>query len=127
MDRFRKLKFIGWITLVASGLSPWLLPAQEATGGASSLAELQSRVSAHISQQKFSAALWGIKVASLESGKTLFEHNAEKLFSPASNSKLYTVALALDRLGADYRIRTSLYATAKQNRRGTLNHDLKIH
>src|SRR3979409_612401 len=127
MDRFRKLKFIGWITLVASGLSPWLLPAQEATGGASSLAELQSRVSAHISQQKFSAALWGIKVASLESGKTLFEHNAQKLFSPASNSKLYTVALALDRLGSDYRIKTSLYASAKPDKSGDLRGDLIVY
>ncbi|HWQ93208.1 MAG TPA: D-alanyl-D-alanine carboxypeptidase/D-alanyl-D-alanine-endopeptidase, partial [Clostridia bacterium] len=67
------------------------------------------------------------KVVSLDSGATLFEHNPAKLFSPASNSKLYTVGLALDRLGGDYRIKTSLYAKAKPNRRGVLQSDLVLY
>jgi D-alanyl-D-alanine carboxypeptidase/D-alanyl-D-alanine-endopeptidase (penicillin-binding protein 4) len=95
--------------------------------GASSLAELQIQLSNHVSQAKFAAALWGVKVVSLENGKVLFEHNAQKLFSPASNSKLYTVALGLDRLGVDYRIKTSLYATAKPSRRGTVRGDLIVY
>jgi len=90
------------------------------------LAELQQRLAEHIGQARFAAALWGLKVASLDSGKTVFEHNPGKLFSPASNSKLYTVALALDQLGADYRIRTSLYAQARPNRAGTLQGDLIV-
>src|SRR6266404_8048322 len=94
---------------------------------AATLAELQQRLSEHISQPRFGAALWGMKVVSLDTGKTLFEHNPQKLFSPASNSKLYTVALALDRLGADYRIKTSLYTKAKTNRWGTLKGDLIIY
>ena len=71
--------------------------------------------------------MWGVKVVSLDSGKTLFEENAEKLFSPASNCKLYTVALALDKLGGDYRIRTSLYSMAKPDQRGTLKGDLIVY
>lgn len=90
-------------------------------------AELQQRLTAEISQPKFSGALWGIDVESLDSGKTLFAHNTGKLFTPASNSKLYTVALALDRLGADYRIKTSLYAHARPNRHGTLKGDLILY
>ena len=74
------------------------------------LAELRQRLAEHIGQPKFAAALWGVKIVSLDTGKTVFEQNPGKLFSPASNCKLYTVALALDRLGADYRIKTSLYA-----------------
>ena len=91
------------------------------------LAELQQRMAERIGQARFAAALWGVKVVSLDSGKTLFEHNPGKLFTPASNSKLYTVALALDRLGADYRIRTSLYAQARPNRSGTLEGDLTVY
>ncbi|MBI3850588.1 MAG: D-alanyl-D-alanine carboxypeptidase/D-alanyl-D-alanine-endopeptidase [Verrucomicrobia bacterium] len=91
------------------------------------LASLQQRISNHISQARFAAASWGVKVVSLDSGKTIFEHNAEKYFSPASNTKLYTVALALDRLRGDYRIKTSLYAVSKPNRRGTLRDDLIIY
>jgi D-alanyl-D-alanine carboxypeptidase/D-alanyl-D-alanine-endopeptidase (penicillin-binding protein 4) len=91
------------------------------------LAELQQRLTEHISQTKYASALWGVKIASLDSGQTLFEHNPQKLCSPASNCKLYTVALALDRLGADYRIKTSLYAKAKPNKSGALSGDLIVY
>jgi len=91
------------------------------------LCELQQRLAGYISHPSFAAALWGLKVVSLDSGKTLFEHNAGKLLSPASNSKLYTVALALDRLGPDCRIRTSLYAKARPDARGTLEGDLIVY
>ena len=82
------------------------------------LAELQQRIQQHVSQPKYDAALWGVKIVSLDSGKTVFERNPQKLCSPASNCKLYTVALALDRLGADYRIKTSLYAKARPSKSG---------
>ncbi len=90
------------------------------------LAELQQRLSSCIAQPKYSAAFWGVKIISLDTGKTLFEHNAHKLFSPASNSKLYTVALALDRLGVDYRIKTSLHAASKPAGDGALKADLVV-
>jgi D-alanyl-D-alanine carboxypeptidase/D-alanyl-D-alanine-endopeptidase (penicillin-binding protein 4) len=95
------LLLAGWVAPVALAQQP----APPAT-----LAELQQRIQQHISQPKFDGALWGVKIVSLDSGKTVFEANPQKLCSPASNCKIYTVALALDRLGADYRIRTSLYA-----------------
>ena len=91
------------------------------------LAELRQRLADHIGQPKYAAALWGVKIVSLDSGKTVFEQNPQKLFSPASNSKLYTVALALDRLGADYRIKTSLYAKAAPNGAGTIKGDLIVY
>jgi D-alanyl-D-alanine carboxypeptidase/D-alanyl-D-alanine-endopeptidase (penicillin-binding protein 4) len=83
---------------------------QEAKGPAT-VAELRERLAGHVNEARFAAAMWGVKVVSVDTGKTLFEHNAQKLFSPASNSKLYTVALALDRLGADYRITKFCRAT----------------
>ena len=43
----------------------------------------------------------GVAITDLSSGKSLFTSNADKLFVPASNSKLFTVALALTRLGPD--------------------------
>ncbi len=46
--------------------------------------------------------------------------------SPASNSKLYTGALALDRLGPEYRIVTPILASRSPNSRGTLRGDLVI-
>jgi serine-type D-Ala-D-Ala carboxypeptidase/endopeptidase (penicillin-binding protein 4) len=88
--------------------------------------ELQQRLAECLSQAKYDTALWGVKVESLDSGKTLFEHNAHKLFSPASNSKLYTVALGLERLGEDYHIKTSLYSSTKPDVLGLLKGDLVV-
>ncbi len=89
--------------------------------------QLQQRLGDLVAEPRFTAGLWGIKIASLDSGKTLFEYNPQKLFSPASNSKLYTVALALKRLGADFRIRTSVYAKAKPDADGNLAGDLVLY
>ena len=50
----------------------------------------------------------GVKVVSLRSGETLFEHQADRLFNPASNTKLFTATAALKTLGPDYRFTTTL-------------------
>ena len=97
------------------------------TNPPATLIELRQRLADHIDQAKYASALWGAKIVSLDTGVTVFEQNPQKLFSPASNSKLYTVALALDRLGADYRIKTSLYAKARPNASGRLKGDLILY
>jgi D-alanyl-D-alanine carboxypeptidase/D-alanyl-D-alanine-endopeptidase (penicillin-binding protein 4) len=91
------------------------------------LAELRERLTAHLSQPRFAAANWGVQIVSLDTGKNLFSHNAGKLFMPASNAKLYTGALALDRLGPDFRIRTSLYARSRPNRFGLVKTGLILY
>jgi D-alanyl-D-alanine carboxypeptidase/D-alanyl-D-alanine-endopeptidase (penicillin-binding protein 4) len=71
-----------------------------------SLAELQSRLEAHVSDPRFAAAAWGVKIVSLDTGRTLYAHAPDRRLSPGSNAKLYVAALALDTLGGDYRVRT---------------------
>ncbi|CAN5787914.1 D-alanyl-D-alanine carboxypeptidase/D-alanyl-D-alanine-endopeptidase [soil metagenome] len=53
-------------------------------------------------------AHWGLLVRSLSTGETLFSHNGDRLFVPASNMKLITGATVLETLGADYRYRTEI-------------------
>lgn len=84
-------------------------------------------ITTHISQPKFERATWGIEVQSLATGKILFEANSRKLLKPASNNKLYTAAMVLDRFGPDYRIATSLYSQAKSDKKGVLKGDLFIY
>jgi serine-type D-Ala-D-Ala carboxypeptidase/endopeptidase (penicillin-binding protein 4) len=50
----------------------------------------------------------GIHVMDLQSGKTLYARNPDRLFLPASNMKLFISALALEKLGPDYRFVTHL-------------------
>ena len=94
--------------------------------GAKTVAELRAQIDAHVSQAKFSPALWGVKAVALETGRTLYEHHADRFLSPASNSKLYTGALALDVLGADYRIVTPIFATANPDAAGVVRGDVIV-
>ncbi len=88
--------------------------------------DLPAKLEALVTQPRFAGATWGVKVVSLDSGRTLFEHGPDRRMSPASNSKLYTGALALDQLGGDYRISTPLLATAKPDQAGVLAGDLIV-
>jgi len=116
-------------SIAAAVIFLWLVvsPARgQETNGIQTLAQLRERIAAHLAQPRFDGALWGVKIVSLDSGKTLFEDHADRLLSPASNSKLYTGALGLDQLGGDFRITTPIYATAKISRSGTLRGDLIV-
>ncbi|HEY0406166.1 MAG TPA: D-alanyl-D-alanine carboxypeptidase/D-alanyl-D-alanine-endopeptidase, partial [Pyrinomonadaceae bacterium] len=68
-----------------------------------------------------------VKVASLDTGRVLYEENSGKLLMPASNMKIYTVAAALDRLTPDYRYTTSVYANARPDTNGTISGDLIVY
>ncbi|MDP3071939.1 MAG: D-alanyl-D-alanine carboxypeptidase/D-alanyl-D-alanine-endopeptidase [Opitutaceae bacterium] len=93
---------------------------------AESVAELRARLGAMVAHPRFSGALWGVHVVSVETGATIFTHHADRLMSPASNSKLYTGALALDRVGGDYRIVTPILGTAKPDATGRLGGDVIV-
>lgn len=89
---------------------------------------LSERIDAYIDQPQFARADWGIAVRSLDTGETLYARNADRLFVPASNVKLFTTALALAKLGGATRIATTLYATSTRvDARGTLHGDLILY
>jgi D-alanyl-D-alanine carboxypeptidase/D-alanyl-D-alanine-endopeptidase (penicillin-binding protein 4) len=109
------------LSLLSHGLVYAQAPAPK------TLAELQSRISEILAKPELAPAMVGVKVASLDTGKVVFEQNALKLLRPASNMKLYTVAAALDRLSPDYRFSTSVFATARPDAAGVVRGDLTIY
>ncbi len=69
-------------------------------------------------------AFWGIHVVDATTGEPLYEKNADQLFVPASNAKLFTTALALVRLGPEFRFKTVVRAEAEPDPAGRLQGSL---
>lgn len=88
------------------------------------LAELIDRA---LDQSDVRAARWGVFVMSLNDGRVLYSRDADKPFTPASNMKIYTTAVGLDVLGADYRWRTSIYANKQPDTNGVIPGDLTLY
>ncbi|MEG4487745.1 D-alanyl-D-alanine carboxypeptidase/D-alanyl-D-alanine-endopeptidase [Microcoleus sp. D2_18a_B4] len=72
--------------------------------------ELGAQVDAIANRPEFSRSRWGILIQPLSSTATLYSRDAQKYFIPASNAKLLTTAAALQKLGGDFRIKTSVYS-----------------
>lgn len=68
----------------------------------------------------FRHAHWGILVRDLRTGAALYARNADKLFAPASTTKLFSAAAALAKLGPDHRFRTPVYASGRVDETGRL-------
>ncbi len=90
-------------------LSPSICPAQ-----------LGSNIDAVINRPQFRRARWGIliqplspdannRASTINKNYTLYSHDAQRYFIPASNVKLLTTATALRQLSSEFRIRTSVY------------------
>lgn len=73
-----------------------------------------------------SRTFWGIHVVDLKSGTILYDQNASHFFTPASNMKLFTTALALLRLGPGYRFTTLVTAMAEPDANGRIRGDLRL-
>jgi D-alanyl-D-alanine carboxypeptidase/D-alanyl-D-alanine-endopeptidase (penicillin-binding protein 4) len=112
--------------LLGGGAAPG--PAQGAAGVAAEPGKaLGARIRAFLQAPRFAAARWGIQVLDLDTGRVLFDQDAGKYFLPASDTKLFTAAMALQELGPDLRIRTSLYASARPGGDGALAGDLVLY
>ena len=86
--------------------------------------ELSAGIRSVIDAPDYRHSHWGILVADLETGETVYELNAERLFAPASTTKLFTMAAGLDALGADYQFETPIYCSGSFNAAGELTGDL---
>lgn len=103
------------------------LPQTLQTNIPASVEELHRQFDQHLDQRKFESARWGVKIVSLDTGVELYSCNPRKLCIPASNTKLFTGAMALDRFGPDFRIRTSWFAKEAPSADGVVKGDLTLY
>jgi D-alanyl-D-alanine carboxypeptidase/D-alanyl-D-alanine-endopeptidase (penicillin-binding protein 4) len=85
-----------------------------------------ARADVTLAAQVASKGDWGLLVADAATGDTLYELNPDKYFVPASNMKLFTTALALAKLGPDYRFHTTLETRGTISSEGKLSGDLVL-
>ena len=85
------------------GFAAVVLAALSASG-----ADLPRAIDALLNAPPVARASVGIQVVDLKTGAALYSRNADRLFLPASTMKLFTAALALEKLGPEYRMTTKL-------------------
>jgi serine-type D-Ala-D-Ala carboxypeptidase/endopeptidase (penicillin-binding protein 4) len=109
----KHLSWIGMACMLWSSLAGAQTDATSTPAAASNttVQQLTTAIDAQVDDPRFASSSWGIAITSLDTGRTLYAHEADRLLQPASTAKLYTAALVLDTLGTEYRIPTQLLAT----------------
>ena len=88
------------------------------------VARFRKRVEAALNSAGPDKAVWGVLVMDAATGEVLYAVHPDTYFSPGSDAKLFTTALALDTLGPDFRVRTSVGSYATLDSTGVLSGDL---
>jgi len=98
--------------------------ALPAAAPAAGLAESIGRLVANSPAAR--SAFWGVQVVDLKTGRTLYQLNPNHFFVPASNTKLFSIALALARLGPDYTFTTRVMADGAPDAAGVVHGSLHL-
>lgn len=88
--------------------------------------ELAARLTAILTSPPLSEAEVGVSVVRLADGKSVFSHEANRFFVPASNQKLLLSAAALGLLGSDFRFRTLVLSDAVPDGSGAIHGNLYL-
>ncbi len=101
-----------------------LAPAYAGGKKPSSATKLNRDVHEMLSDPEAARGFWGVYAVSLDSGRTIIALNQDKLFTPASNAKLFTTAAVFGLIGPDYRFKTTVETLGTLDKYGRLNSDL---
>lgn len=77
--------------------------------------ELAPAINAIANRPQFQQSRWGVLIETLTTNITLYNRDSQYYFIPGSTVKLLTTAAALQKLGANFRIRTSIYGDSQGN------------
>lgn len=94
-----------------------------ATFGLAAGKPLPDDVQAIFDKPLYDGGSWGLLVVDLDSGEVLYELEPERKFLMGSVRKLFSIGLALDKLGVDHRFQTEVYRHGEV-RDGVLTGDL---
>jgi D-alanyl-D-alanine carboxypeptidase/D-alanyl-D-alanine-endopeptidase (penicillin-binding protein 4) len=87
---------------------------------------LDAKVDAVLRTPGYQNAHWGLLVVDSKSGKVIYEKDADRMFAPASVTKLFSTAAAWVDLGPDYLFRTPVVRRGNVDNEGILRGDLVL-
>ena len=121
--------FSPWVAHLHVGLLLTLLWAVAASASPNapraSAVELKRQIAAILDGNATPGAQQGVYIKVLGSGRVLYSRQGTTPMVPASNLKVLTTAVALDRLGPDFRFQTSLVGP-RPDARGVIHGDLYL-
>ena len=107
-----------------SGSTSGASSASRRNGARRDVVQFRARVDAALAESHAQKALWGILILDRDTGETLYELNADRFFTPASNAKIVTSSLVFATLGATFQFRTTLESAGQLGADGHLAGDL---
>jgi D-alanyl-D-alanine carboxypeptidase/D-alanyl-D-alanine-endopeptidase (penicillin-binding protein 4) len=110
----------------AAGAAAVALLAGAAAAREPAPAVLRQEIERIVSRPALAHAWWGIEVRSLRSGRVLYARDAERNFKPASTLKLVATAAALDALGPQARLRTTVETAGRLDVHGRILGDVYL-
>jgi PBP4 family serine-type D-alanyl-D-alanine carboxypeptidase len=115
-------------TLVAGVLSLAFTAAvaSESFAAASGGTALPGAITAVMKKPRYAKASWSLLVTDLASGKTVYALDPDRLAFSGSVRKLFSVGVALNKLGADHRFTTPVYRTGSVDASGALHGNLVL-
>jgi len=124
MKRMRVSGSVGTVALIAVML--WLCALAAAAAQRAQNKELAKQIDAILERPDVARGFWGVEIEELDTGSVVYSHDADRLFTPASNTKLFTTAAALALIGPDYRFRTTVESATAPDKYGRLSGDLVL-
>jgi D-alanyl-D-alanine carboxypeptidase/D-alanyl-D-alanine-endopeptidase (penicillin-binding protein 4) len=100
--------------------------AEPRARGRADVARFRARARAALVEVQAQKTYWGVVVADQDTGAILYELNPDHFFTPASNAKIFTTALALASLPPTFRFRTTLESQGVIGADGRLAGDLRF-
>lgn len=100
--------------IAAFNIAPSVLPSADSVAEVDPvLAELAEDIDQILADPRMDGSQAAVLVMDADSGEILYDHNGENRLMPASNQKLFTGAVALDLLGADFTFPTTVHTDGR--------------
>lgn len=115
------------IALLVGAMSSSSQPQKKRSARApAGVAEFQKSVENILGGPAAQKAYFGLLIIDADTGRLVYALNADRFFTPASNTKLFTTVFALSTVGPDYRFRTTIETSGVLDSSGHLRGDLVL-